>query len=207
MPRLTTTYKGISYTHRLLWEIAEEQAQIARDRDRGWVNFSLVAVTFSFHALEAYVNFAGEHLAPDLWVDEQNSFRKEPYRGWKGKLRKVFELTGVPWEPDVRPLKTIFELQELRDAIAHGKAERFSGTVEHDVDDDADIDRLVPTLQNPKVRAMVLPKGRLEDVLHDVRSLLDQMHPVVAAAVDDPFFRATAVGGPASWMSRSTSLA
>jgi uncharacterized membrane protein len=43
-------------------------------------------------------------------------------------------------------------------------------------------------------------------VLDDVRSLLDQMHPAVAASVDDPFFKATAVGGPAAWMSRSTSL-
>jgi hypothetical protein len=109
MARLITTYEGISYTHRLLWEIAEQQAEIVRNREREWVHFSLVAVTFAFHALEAYVNFAGEHLAPDFWADEQNNFRREPYRGWKGKLRKMFELTGVPWEPEVRPLKTIFE--------------------------------------------------------------------------------------------------
>jgi hypothetical protein len=200
MARLTTRYEGIWYTHRLLWQIVEQQAALARERE--WVNFSLVAVTFAFHALEAYVNFAGEHLAPDLWADEQNSFRKDPYRGWKGKLRKILELTNIPWEPDARPLKTIIELQELRDSIAHGKAERFSGTVDHD----ADIDELMPSLPNSKIRSMVLPKSRLDEVLGDVRSLLDRMHPVVAASVDDPFFKAAAVGGPASWMSRSTSL-
>ena len=107
MTRLTTRYEGIWYTHRLLWQIVEEQSKLARERDREWVNLSLVAVTFAFHALEAYVNFAGEHLAPDLWADEQNSFRKDPYRGWKGKLRKVLELTNVPWEPDARPLRTV----------------------------------------------------------------------------------------------------
>lgn len=202
MARLTTTYEGIWYTHRLLWQIAEQQAALARERDREWVNFSLVAVTFAFHALEAYVNFAGEHLAPDLWADEQNSFRKEPYRGWKGKLRKAFELTEVPWEPDTRPLKTVLELQELRDSIAHGKAERFSGTFNHDTD----VHKLMPTLPNSRIRSMVLPKERLGEVLDDVRSLLEQMHPVVASSVDDPFFKATAVGGPAAWMSRSTSL-
>jgi hypothetical protein len=203
MARLTTTYEGISYTHRLLWEIAEQQAEFARERDREWVNFSLVAVTFAFHALEAYVNFAGEQLAPELWEDEQNSFRREPYRGWKGKFRKVCELTNVPWEPDARPLKTVFELQDLRDWIAHGKAERFSGTVEHD----SNVDSLGPSIPNSKIRSMVFPKSRLDDVLNDVRSLLDRMHPVVAAAVDDPFFKATAVGGPATWMSASTTLA
>jgi hypothetical protein len=202
MARLSTRYEGIWYTHRLLWQIVEQQAELARERDREWVNFGLVAVTFAFHALEAYVNFAGEHLAPALWADEQNSFRKEPYRGWKGKLRKILELTNVPWEPDARPLKTVIELQELRDSIAHGKAERFSGTFDHD----ADVDELMPTLPNSKIRSMVLPKNRLDEVLDDVRSLLDQMHPAVAASVDDPFFKATAVGGPAAWMSRSTSL-
>src|SRR5437870_7419215 len=83
MARLTTRYEGIWYTHRLLWQIVEQQAAFAREGDREWANLSLVAVTFAFHTLEAYVNFAGEHLAPDLWSDEQNSFRKEPYRGWK----------------------------------------------------------------------------------------------------------------------------
>ncbi len=202
MARVTTTYEGIWYTHRLLWQIVEEQAALARERDREWVNPSLVAVTFAFHALEAYVNFAGEHLASDLWADEQNSFRKEPYRGWKGKLRKALELTNVPWEPDARPLKTVLDLHELRDSIAHGKAERFSGTFDHD----ADIDELMPTSPNSKIRSMVLPKTKLDEVLKDVRSLLDQMHPTVAANVSDPFFKATAVGGPAAWMSRSTSL-
>lgn len=202
MARLSTRYEGIWYTHRLLWQIVEQQAELARERDREWVNFSLVAVTFAFHALEAYVNFAGEHLAPDLWADEQNSFRKDPYRGWKGKLRKILELTNVPWEPDARPLKTIIELQELRDSIAHGKAERFSDTFDHD----AEIDELMPSLPNSKIRSMVLPKSRLDEVLEDVRTILDRMHPAVAATVDDPFFKATAVGGPAAWMSRSTSL-
>ena len=101
-----------------------------------------------------------------------------------------------------RPLKTVIEFQELRDSIAHGKAERFSGTLDHD----ADIDELMPSLPNSKIRSMVLPKGRLDEVLEDVRSLLDRMHPAVAAIVDDAFFKATAVGGPAAWMSRSTGL-
>jgi hypothetical protein len=51
MARLTTRYEGIWYTHRLLWQIVEQQAALARERDREWVNLSLVAVTFAFHAL------------------------------------------------------------------------------------------------------------------------------------------------------------
>jgi hypothetical protein len=201
---MRTTYEGIWYTHRMLWQIVEEQAALARGREREWVNFALVAVTFAFHALEAYVNFAGEQLAPDLWADEQNSFRKEPYRGWKGKLRKVLELTQVPWEPDVRPLRTVFELQRLRDSIAHGKAERFSNTLDHE--GDARLDDQMPALPNSTIRSMVLPKTRLDDVIEDVRYLLERMHPAVAAVVDDPFFKTAAVDGPAAWSNRLTRL-
>src|SRR6266850_2324928 len=34
MARLTTRYEGIWYTHRLLWQIVEQQAAFARERDR-----------------------------------------------------------------------------------------------------------------------------------------------------------------------------
>lgn len=196
MTKLTTRYEGIWYTHRLLWQIVEEQAALARARDREWVNLSLVAVVFAFHTLEAYVNFAGEHLAPDLWADERKNFR-----GWNAKLKKMLELTGVPWEPDTRPLKTVLDLKALRDAIAHGRAERFSGRLDHE----GDVDEMIPTIPNSKIRSMVIPKARLDEVIQDVRQLMELMHPAVAAKVDDPFFKATAVGGPAAWMSRSTS--
>ena len=199
--RFTTEYEGVTYTHRLLWQITEQQAALALARKREYVNFSLVAVTFAFFTLEAYVNFAGLQLEPARWKDEQNGFRKEPYRGWNGKLRRIIELTNVPWQPDVRPLKTVMELRDLRDSIGHGKAEPFSGSYFHD----AEYDR-VPWTPDSTIRSMVLPKSRLNEILGDVRSILDQMHPAVAAVVDEPFFKTGAVGGPAWFMSASTSL-
>lgn len=202
MKRVITKYEGISYTHRLLWRIAEEQAGLAREREREWVNFSIVSVTFAFHAVEAYVNFAGEHLAPDWWADERNSFRKEPYRGWRGKLRKVLELTTGPWEDTARPLKTVLELQDMRDSIAHGRAERFSDTAIHD----GPMDDSFPWMPNPRIRAMVCPKGRVDVVLADSKALLERMHPAVAAVVNDPFFKASAVGGPDAWTSWSKTV-
>lgn len=67
---------------------------------------------------------------------------------------------------------------------------RFSGTLGHD----ADIDERIPSLPNSKIRSMVATK-RLD------RSVLDMMQPVVAASVDDPFFKVADVNGPASRMS------
>ncbi len=54
----------------------------------------------------------------------------------EGKLRKVMELVGLPWTPDDRPLHTVLELKQLRDLIAHGKAERLQGTVLHGHDEE-----------------------------------------------------------------------
>jgi hypothetical protein len=60
----------------------------------------------------------------------------------------------------VHPLKSVIELQDLRNSIAHGRAERFEDTVDHD-----DIDESMPSLPNSEIRSMVLPKGRLDEVL------------------------------------------
>jgi hypothetical protein len=48
-------------------------------------------MVFGFQTVEAYLNFVGERLAPEIWDDERNYFRREPYRGWDGKLRKVMD--------------------------------------------------------------------------------------------------------------------
>ena len=192
----STTFEGVWFTHVLLWKIAEEQAALARAREREWVNYNLVAVTFAFHALEAYVNFAGEHLAPELWADERNNFR-----GWIPKLRKVLELANVPWQDDIRPLKTVLELKALRDALAHGKAERFSGTVEHE----GDPYQAAP-MPNLTIRAMVMPKERLDVVLEDVRALIEKVHPAVAERATDEFSKVGPLDGTTFWMSRQTTL-
>ena len=200
-PMLVTEYEGIEYTHRVLWQIVEDQARLAAQRERDWFAPSLVAMVFAFHTVEAYINFVGENLAPDLWADEQNYFRKQPYRGWNGKLRKVLELVNIEWAPDQRPLKTLLALKELRDAIAHGKAERFSDAIQPAPPDDG-----MPWLPTSRIRSMVTPKGTLDDMLTDVKALLDRIHKEAAPRINDPFHAACAVEGPSAWISRSTSL-
>jgi hypothetical protein len=195
-PQLTTTYEGTWFTHRVLWQIAEEQADVARQRDRGWVNVNLVAVTFAFHALEAYINVAGENLAPALWANERKSFR-----GWQHKLKKVLELSNVPWQDDARPLKTVLELQELRNYVAHGKAERFQGTLDHHGDPDV----MVP-MPSSRILSAIASKDTLEKIFEDVRALIEAIHPAVATVTTDHFLKATAIGGTSVWMTRATTL-
>jgi hypothetical protein len=129
---LRTTSEGATVPHRFLWGIVEGQAKLVAERESEWSGPALVAMVFGFHTVEAYLNFVGERLAPDVWQDERNYFRKMPYRGWDGKLRKVMELVGMPWpEPIGRPIKTILELRELRDLTAHSKPEKISVDIVH----------------------------------------------------------------------------
>jgi hypothetical protein len=79
------------------------EAAAADVKEEGSFFHNLVALVFASHVVEAYLNYVGERLAPDIWKDERNYFRKEPYRGWEGKLRKVFELAGLPWNAADRP--------------------------------------------------------------------------------------------------------
>jgi len=74
-PVIISEYEGVEYTHRVLWKVVQDQARLAAEREREWFNPSLVAMVFAFHTVEAYVNFAGEQLAPAIWADEQNNFR------------------------------------------------------------------------------------------------------------------------------------
>ena len=87
-----TTHEGESFTHRSLWCVVARQIENAEARPTGALYDDMAAMLFALHAFEAYLNFLGMRLAPDLWNDEQNFFRKEPYRGFEGKVRKVFEL-------------------------------------------------------------------------------------------------------------------
>lgn len=126
---LETTYKGRSFLHRELWRVVHIQGEIIEERKgRGAFYNDLIAMVFALHTVEAYLNFVGELLAPAIWKDERNYFRKEPYRGFEGKMRKVMELVSLPWTADVRPLKTVLDLKELRDLIAHPKTEHMGGS-------------------------------------------------------------------------------
>ena len=153
-------------------------------------------MVFGFHTVEAYLNFVGERLAPEIWKDERNYFRKEPYRGWDGKLRKVMELVGMPWPETIeRPLKTILELKELRDLIAHPIPERLARETLHAEGTEAPY--LVSTL-----RSKFTPKDKLTKAVDDVELFLNFIDNLAAPKVNDIWFGVEALRGPdehSSW--------
>lgn len=209
MKKLKTHFEGRELIHRHLWAIVEEEAKLANERTQGWRGPTLVAMVFAFHTVEAYLNFAGELLAPELWRHERDFFGKEPYRGWNGKLKKVMELVALPApERGARPLKTILELKRLRDLIAHGKSEWLAG-------EDVQYSDALAWFPLSTLDKMITPKEKLKTVLQDVEKFLDHIHRLAKAqlesiaatrAAEINWFGDSALRGPGSYVESSTSL-
>jgi hypothetical protein len=194
--KVSTASEGEDRPHLLLWAIVEEQAALANGRERDWSHPALVAMVFAFHALEAYLNFVGERLAPEIWENERDYFRSA---GFDGKLRKVMDLVGLPWTPGTRPLQTVLGLKRLRDLIAHGRAERKESEVVHPAGSEA------PYLSFT-LRSLFTPKTKLPRAIQDVEQLADQIHVIAASnlAVNDAWFGDRAFRGPQSHSFRDT---
>ena len=195
---LETAYEGEDLPHRLMWTIVAEQAEIAKTSARDWDRPSLVAMVFAFHAMEAYLNYVGIRLAPEIWTNEREHFRAT---GFRGKLREVMERAGLAWEPGKRPLQTVLRLEKLRNAIAHGRPERLSGKILHP-------DDTAPPYPRFSLRSMFTPKSKMPRAVSDVEQLANEIQ--VAAKrklkVRDVWFRKEAFHGPLSYSSRETTL-
>lgn len=166
---LKTEIQSEEIVHPLLWNIAEDQIIDAQGGQERWLDRSIIARVFAYHTVEAYLNYVGERIAPEIWQDERNYFRREPYRGAEGKLRCVMDLVRLPWTPDERPLKTILGLKYFRDLIAHGKSEKLSETVIHPMGTRA------PDLIS-ELRGIARQRDTLEMVSPDVEEFLDAIH-------------------------------
>jgi hypothetical protein len=205
---LKTTYEGEELTHRLLWRIVEQNAKIAAQCEEGWFYPVLVCEVFAFHAIEAYINFIGDRIAPEIWNDERNYFRKEPYRGWDGKLRKILELVGLSYERDKPPMSTIMELRNIRDLIAHGKPETIAGEVIHLPAADP------PILPASTLTTAIAAREDLPAILADVERFLDAIHTRAVSIVQQRWgrtdkalwFGKQALRGTARYSGRLTTL-
>lgn len=133
---VVSTVEGEVLTHGLLWVACQRQLQAAQSCANGSWYFYMTAMLLALMSFEAYVNYLGVKLAPELWDDEKNNFRTPPYKGTGGKLLKLCELHELPFpNKGTRPYQSIRRLNELRDLLAHGKPEEFEFTVKHRAED------------------------------------------------------------------------
>ena len=198
--RARTVVEGTRFLHRELWRVVTRQIDHRNANPVGAFYDDLVAMVFAFHTFEAYLNYAGELLAPETWANERNFFSKQPYRGFDGKVRKILELADLP-EPSraIRPYSTIWMLKAFRDTIAHARPERFGSAVEHSTEDE-------PSLHATPMDATVT-RDNADRAKVDVETFIEQIHVAAKPKISDIWFGPSALSGPLQFSSGSTTLA
>jgi hypothetical protein len=195
---LRTTISGEFFLHKELWRVVCRQIEHAKANPQGAFYDDLVAMVFASHALEAYLNCAGEQLAPDFWKNERQHFRAT---GFAGKLQKILGLCGIA-EPDKnsRPYKPVWDLKALRDRIAHAKPEKFSETFDH-------TEQAEPPLYRPPLGGLVTHENSLR-AAEDIKTVVELIHSAAKARVqdDDSWFRVDALEGALSHSTDGTTV-
>lgn len=119
--------QGPVLVHRELWAVVtglvERPQSLARQE-------ALTVLLFAYHTLEAYVNYVGAFLHPELWQIERTYFRTPPYQGLEGKLKKIFELLNRA-EPSrlERPYASVWKLKAVHDGIVHSNPARLASVI------------------------------------------------------------------------------
>jgi hypothetical protein len=107
------------YTHEYLWRSASVLIESAEVEEKRTDPFLLPSLLMSFMAYEAFVNFCGFVLLPELWKDEKKYFKG---KGTEGKLKRIAdELPDFLWQKGESPYQEIKGLESFRDTVSHGK--------------------------------------------------------------------------------------
>ncbi len=155
------------YLHKDAWCVVQRQLNSAEANPDGALYDDLVAMVFAFHAMEGYLNYLGEKIAPELWRDEKIQFRES---GMTGKLATICERCGLR-SPDYgqRPYSTLAGLKKLRNAMAHPRTRKMGRIVDYD-------ERKPPPLFPQSYLSTIVSHQRALLVRDDVKSIADQIH-------------------------------
>lgn len=118
MSDLSTIEEEI-YTHEYLWRSASRLLEHAETQAEGRFYYLLPSLLMSYMAFEAFINFCGFVVLPELWKDEKKNFKGN---GIEGKLKRIItELPNVTWQKFESPFQRIRDLENFRDIVSHGK--------------------------------------------------------------------------------------
>jgi len=135
----------------------------------GRLYFDMATMLMVFLTYEAYLNFLGNHVAPEIWRNERIYFSKPPYVGVNGKLKKILEVCGnINVDKGKRPYQTIQELRKLRDFLSHGKPIKFGKTISHHVDHD-------PPLFDTGLSKYITPR-KAERAIKDTEQFIESLY-------------------------------
>jgi len=106
------------YTHEYLWRTSTYLTSRAEEQGADYRQF-IPALLMTFLAYEAFLNFLGHVLAPELWAGERNNFKG---KGLEGKLEAIVRtLPSFQWQKGSMPYQAVKALEQYRDMVSHGK--------------------------------------------------------------------------------------
>lgn len=107
------------YSHESLWRSSSAlTSRLDEDLDDSH-HLLIPALLTTFLAYEAFINFAGHVVLPDLWADEKKNFRG---KGIEGKLSMIVSsLPSLHWRKGESPYQNVRQLEVFRDLVAHGR--------------------------------------------------------------------------------------
>ena len=176
MPTLATVEEEI-YTHEYLWRSATALAKRFLEDASDSHHLLLPTLLTSIMAFEAFVNFAGYVVCPELWAEEKKNFRGKGISGKLGAISK--QLPEFAWNPGRMPYQELARLITFRDLVAHGmvqnnqylaerKAHGTHFTFSHEWDS-----YLTPT---GVTSAMEKIKEYCQSLLVEIRKTSDHLH-------------------------------
>lgn len=131
MPKILNVYEEV-YTHEHLWRSSTALMEKAESDPENSDRFLLPALLISTLAFEAFINFCGHTLAPELWVDEKLNFKG---KGLEAKIATIAKkMHSFSWNKGVAPYQSIKDLELFRDMVAHGKivTSRYEAEIKDD---------------------------------------------------------------------------
>lgn len=117
------------FTHEHLWRAVEVLYKDACSNTHGRYAY-LPCLAMTYFAFEAFVNYLGETLRPDLWADEKAAFRGASDTIEAKIDAIVHELPGYEkrWKGK-QPYQDIKKLKRFRDLVTHGRVVRSEHTI------------------------------------------------------------------------------
>ena len=169
MDIITTKIDHTTYTHRVLWTGVQHQLEQANSEEKGSWHFWLSAMIMGYMVYEAYLNYVGDELAPEIWQKEREHFSSPPHKGSEGKLRFLLERYNMPFpDKNKRPFASVYALKDIRDEIVHAKPYKTKYTTTHPADS-------FPPMSKEWLENKV-NKAQATRLLNDLEQFLEETH-------------------------------
>jgi hypothetical protein len=166
MSQRMLTYEEI-WTHKYLWQSANVLLEAAKSNETESYYFLLPALFMSYAAFEAFINFCGYIILPEIWANEREYFKGKD-NNVEAKISKLLEiLNDFEWKKGQKPYQTIRDIGKERDLIAHGKV-NVSEYESISIGDGSHI-----KLEHEWDRS--ISTGKVEGALHDIKSFCQSL--------------------------------